>query len=90
MNQKMPLWAWIVIIILSLITILLLINNYNSVSLDKYAECASSYGEAVESSLDLTIDYLNLLGCYQKAMPTCDILIQKYGNASVFTQQAGN
>jgi len=93
-KKNVPIWAWIVMGILAVITIILFISNLNSVSLEDYSSCFEKYSnksleifDASEKYHQLNLDFLRLLICYQKGLPTCEPLIEKYGNASMFTQK---
>lgn len=85
-TKKCPTWARIVMVILALTTILLLNYWRNSVSFEEYEGCVIEYGNLTSEYAGLGLDYLNLLGCYQGDLPTCEPLIKKYGTVSVFKQ----
>ncbi len=89
-KKNIPVWIWIILgILVTLVVVLFFSLGYwvnNSVSLEDYTMLVNEYGDSVKDYADLGQDYLNLLGCYQKGLPRCDFLIQKYGNSSVFTQ----
>ncbi len=78
-------WIWIVIIILSVLLVVLFIRSYNSISYEDYVTLLDDYSSCFSDSVDESINYLELLDCYQKAEPTCDAQIEKFGEASVFT-----
>jgi hypothetical protein len=79
-----PIWLWITIILLG---VALFYTYYNSISLDEYTDCVVEYGDCVINNANLSIDYIELLNCYQRDMPTCDVLAQKEGySPAVFKQ----
>lgn len=90
-KKKVPTWAWVVMSVLTTLIIILFFSlGYwvnNSVSFEDYTSCVSELGDSVKDYADLGIDYVTLLGCYRNGLQRCDVLIQKYGNASVFTQR---
>ncbi|GEM_PF-4104962 len=87
MKTNIPAGVWIVMGILLVTTIYLFISNLNSVSFEEYNTCVNDYADTVLDYSYLGQDYLQLLICYQKGLRICEPLIEKYGNASVFTQK---
>lgn len=85
MKKSIPNWVWIVIGILALTTIIFF-SRY-TISNNNYYNCVLEMIDDTQEYLDLSKDYLELLICYQEGLPTCEPQIQKYGNASVFTQK---
>lgn len=88
--NKCPLWAWVVIIILTIL-VLLLFNYYrNSFSYEEYANLTLEYADSVKDYGELGQDYLYLLDCYRKGLPTCEILNSKYGLLTFKQYSHGN
>lgn len=86
-KTNIPIWTWIVIIILAGATFLLFVELiYNSTPLEDYALCVeNSYNTTLEYG-SLGQDYIQLLECYTEGLPTCEPLNEKYGNTR-FTQK---
>ena len=89
-ENKCPTWAWVVIIILAIL-VLLLFNYYrNSFSYEEYTNLTLEYADSIKDYGELGQDYLYLLDCYRKGLPTCEILNSKYGLSTFKQYSHGN
>lgn len=89
-ENKCPTWAWIVIIILAILVVLLFNYYRNSFSYEEYTNLTLEYAESVVDYGELGQDYLYLLDCYRKGLPTCEILNSKYGLSTFKQYSHGN
>ena len=81
---KCPTWAWVVMGILILIVIKLVIQIYTPQSFEDFNKTYTEYTEPyVNDIVECRIEWLDIVDCYQKALPTCNTSIA--GNTSVFT-----
>jgi hypothetical protein len=90
-KKKIPVWVWVVMGILVIVIIYLYTQNLewksaSSYCLERYSNKSLEIVNEVEKYGELGLDYTQLLICYQKKLPTCEPLIEKYGQSlSPFT-----
>ena len=86
-KEQLPVWVWIVIVTLSISTLLLFSSYRNSVSIDDYLNLSLEYADSLKMYAELGIDYITLIDCYQRGLPTCQALIQKEGYSPLVFKQ---